>query len=103
MEGFVVSFIAPHTLTARALVVAPGDALHVVNAAGRDPVEIELDGDHTSQLAPGEEIEVRFADAVGSLAQNEGASFYHRIREKFGRLGEVGRLDPRGGSVGACR
>jgi len=86
VKGFVVSFIAPHTLTARALVVAPDDALHVVNAAGRDPVEIELDGDHTSQLAPGEEIEVRFAEAVGSLAQVEGSTFYQRIREKFGRL-----------------
>lgn len=86
VEGFVVSFIAPHTLTARALVVAPGDVLTVLNAAGRDPVEIELDGDHCSQLSPGEEVEVRFRDAVGSLAQAEGASFYHRIREKFGRL-----------------
>ena len=28
VEGFVVSFIAPHTLTARALVVAPDDVLH---------------------------------------------------------------------------
>ena len=31
VEGFVVSFIAPHTLTARALVVAPGDVLEVTN------------------------------------------------------------------------
>ena len=29
VEGYVVSFIAPHTLTARALVVAPGDVLQV--------------------------------------------------------------------------
>ncbi|MDP9189663.1 MAG: NAD(+)/NADH kinase, partial [Actinomycetota bacterium] len=76
----------PHTLTARALVVAPGDALKVMNAAGRDPVEIELDGDHCCQLAPGEEIEIRFREGVGSLAQVQGANFYSRIREKFGRL-----------------
>ena len=31
VEGYVVSFIAPHTLTARALVVAPDDVLHVAN------------------------------------------------------------------------
>ena len=31
VEGYVVSFIAPHTLTARALVVAPGDVLSVTN------------------------------------------------------------------------
>ena len=29
VEGYVVSFIAPHTLTARALVVAPDDVLEV--------------------------------------------------------------------------
>ncbi len=86
VEGFVVSFIAPHTLTARALVVAPGDALNVLNAAGRDPVEIEIDGDHVAQLGAGEEVEVGFRDGVGSLAQLPGANFYHRIREKFGRL-----------------
>ena len=45
VEGFVVSFIAPHTLTARPLVVAPDDVLSVTNAAGRDPVEIVLDGE----------------------------------------------------------
>jgi NAD+ kinase len=86
VEGFVVSFIAPHTLTARALVVAPGDALRVMNAAGREPVEIEIDGEHVAELGAGEEVEVRFRDEVGTLAQLPGANFYHRIREKFGRL-----------------
>jgi NAD+ kinase len=86
VEGFVVSFIAPHTLTARALVVAPDDALEVRNAAGRDPVEIELDGEHIGRLEPGQEVEVTFRDNVGSLAQPAGASFYQRIREKFGLL-----------------
>ena len=86
VEGYVVSFIAPHTLTARALVVAPGDLLQVQNAAGRDPVEIEIDGEHTGELAPGQQVEVRFRDGAGSLAQLSGASFYTRIREKFGRL-----------------
>jgi NAD+ kinase len=88
VEGYVVSFIAPHTLTARALVVAPDDVLYVRNAAGRDPVEIDLDGEQCCQLDPGAEVEVRFRDEVGSLAQLAGANFYHRIREKFGRLAQ---------------
>src|SRR6478735_1101063 len=33
VEGYVVSFIAPHSLTARALVVAPGDELTINNAS----------------------------------------------------------------------
>jgi NAD+ kinase len=86
VKGYVVSFIAPHTLAARALVVAPSDALHVGNAAGREPVEISLDGEAAGELAPGDELEIRFDDGVGRLAQLPGANFYHRIREKFGKL-----------------
>ncbi len=35
VEGMVVSFIAPHSLTARALVVAPGDTLAIENQSER--------------------------------------------------------------------
>src|SRR5215204_445544 len=86
VKGYVVSFIAPHTLAARALVVAPDDALIVRNAAGREPVEIALDGAAAGELAPGAELEMRFRESVSKLAQLPGANFYHRIREKFGKL-----------------
>jgi NAD+ kinase len=86
VKGYVVSFIAPHTLAARALVVAPGDALQVRNAAGREPVEIALDGEGAGELAPGDELEIRFEESVSCLAQLPGRSFYRRIREKFGKL-----------------
>jgi NAD+ kinase len=86
VEGYVVSFVAPHTLTARALVVAPDDVLHVSNAKGREPVDISLDGIPAGELASGDELEVTFRDGVGSLAQLPGANFYRRIREKFGHL-----------------
>ncbi|MFL5907182.1 MAG: NAD(+)/NADH kinase [Solirubrobacterales bacterium] len=86
VKGYVVSFIAPHTLAARALVVAPDDTLQVRNAAGREPVEISLDGDAAGELAPGDELEIRFEESVSHLAQLPGANFYHRIREKFGQL-----------------
>jgi NAD+ kinase len=86
VEGYVVSYIAPHSLTARALVVAPGDVLHVGNAIGREPVDVAVDGEPAGMLASGEALEVRFADGVGCLAQLPGTSFYHRIREKFGHL-----------------
>ena len=86
VKGYVVSYIAPHSLTARALVVAPGDVLHVGNAAGREPVEVAIDGSAVTELAAGAELEICFADAVASLAQLPGSSFYGRIREKFGHL-----------------
>lgn len=86
VKGYVVSYISPHSLTARALVVAPGDVLHVVNAPEREPVEVAVDGGKVADLAAGAALEVRFLDAVSRLAQLPGTSFYHRIREKFGHL-----------------
>jgi len=86
VKGYVVSYISPHSLTARALVVAPGDVLHVGNASGREPVDIAVDGEQVGGLAPGAELEVRFCDNVSRLAQLPGTSFYQRIREKFGHL-----------------
>jgi NAD+ kinase len=86
VKGYVVSYIAPHSLTARALVVAPGDVLTVGNAAGREAVEVAIDGAQAATLSPDAALDVRFVDAVGKLAQLPGTSFYHRIREKFGHL-----------------
>ena len=86
VEGFVVSFIAPHTLTARPLVVAPQDVLSIGNAPDRDPVDVVLDGEYVGELASGAEMHVGFRDGVARLAQLPGANFYRRIRDKFGRL-----------------
>jgi NAD+ kinase len=86
VKGYVVSYIAPHSLTARALVVAPGDVLHIENAPQREPVEVAVDGGKVAELAPGAELEVRFLDSVSRLAQLPGTSFYQRIRDKFGHL-----------------
>ncbi|HXS46484.1 MAG TPA: NAD(+)/NADH kinase [Solirubrobacterales bacterium] len=86
VKGYVVSYIAPHSLTARALVVAPSDVLHVGNAGGREPVDVAIDGDHVGTLESGAALEVGFVDRVACLAQLPGTSFYQRIREKFGHL-----------------
>jgi NAD+ kinase len=86
VEGFVVSFIAPHTLTARALVVAPGDPLSVINLSDRDPVDVTTDGRPVAELGPGAEVDVRFEHDQVLIAQVPGSSFYHRLRDKFGRL-----------------
>jgi NAD+ kinase len=86
VQGFVVSFIAPHTLTARALVVAPDDALTVLNLSERDEVGVTTDGRPVMSLGPGEATSVSFAQEQVLLAQIPGSTFYHRFRDKFGRL-----------------
>jgi NAD+ kinase len=86
VHGSAVSFIAPHSLTARSLVVAPADVLVVHNRSRDEPVDVAVDGRPVGALAPGAAMETRFRDGQSSLAQLPGTTFYHRLREKFGRL-----------------
>ncbi len=71
VEGFGVSFIAPHSLTARALVVAPDDALSVSNR-GREAVDVFVDGRPACQIAPGDELVARYEPDAALLAQLTG-------------------------------
>lgn len=86
VAGFVVSFISPHTLTARALVAAPSDTLGVTNAGRLDELEILVDGLMVGTLPVGETVELSFEDDCALLAQLPGSSFYQRFRDKFGKL-----------------
>ncbi|MFN2616736.1 MAG: NAD(+)/NADH kinase [Thermoleophilaceae bacterium] len=86
VEGYVVSFIAPHTLTARALVVAPDDVLEVENRSAEDRVDLATDGRRVCSVEPRDRVRVRFEEGKALLAQLPGARFYNRLRDKFGRL-----------------
>jgi NAD+ kinase len=86
VEGFIVSFIAPHTLTARSLVVAPDDRLEVTNRSRTDEVDVITDGRSVGALGPEGSMGIRFKHRQALLAQAPGATFYHRLRDKFGRL-----------------
>jgi NAD+ kinase len=86
VEGYVVSFIAPHSLTARALVAAATDVLAVNNRSRDEPVDVTVDGRPVFVLPAGGKIEARFVDDRCALAQLPGTNFYMRLREKFGRL-----------------
>ncbi|MBU3674989.1 MAG: NAD(+)/NADH kinase [Solirubrobacteraceae bacterium] len=85
VEGFVVSFIAPHSLTARALVVAPDDELKIQNRSV-DPVELVIDGRPVAEIASGAEIQASFRPDMAVLAVPDESGFYRRLRETFGRL-----------------
>lgn len=85
VEGFVVSFIAPHSMTARALVVAPDDRLTIFNRS-HEPLDVAVDGRPAGEIPPAGHIHARFVNDIGTIAQLPGSSFYRRLREKFGRL-----------------
>ena len=85
VAGFVVSFIAPHSMTARALVVAPGDRLTIRNRSP-EALDVAVDGRPVGEIAGGASIGRWFVDDQATLAQLPGSSFYRRLRERFGRL-----------------
>lgn len=86
VEGYIVSYIAPHTLTARTLVAAKTDVLVVTNLSREEPVDVETDGKRVCTLDPGQHIEVRFDECPALLAKVSGTGFYDQLVEKFGPL-----------------
>jgi NAD+ kinase len=86
VEGYIVSYIAPHTLTNRILVAATTDVLVVHNLSDEEPVDVETDGRRVCLLEPGQDIEVRFEDRPALLAKVSGTGFYDQLVQKFGRL-----------------
>lgn len=85
VEGYAVSFISPHTLSARALVVAPDGVLDLHNDSST-AVELAVDGRPRGLLHDGEVLKLHYRRDATLLAQSPGTSFYRRLREKFGRL-----------------
>jgi NAD+ kinase len=86
VEGYIVSYIAPHTLTARTLVAATDDILAVSNLSTEEQVDVETDGKRVCTLEPGQSLEVTFNDRPALLAKVSGTGFYDQLVEKFGRL-----------------
>jgi NAD+ kinase len=86
VEGYVVGYIAPHTLKARTLVAAKSDVLRVTNLSREEPVDVETDGKRVCSLDPGQSLEVRFDDHPTLLAKVSGTGFYDQLIEKFGLL-----------------
>jgi NAD+ kinase len=86
VEGYVVGYIAPHTLKARTLVAAKSDVLLVTNLSREEPVDVETDGKRVCSLDPGQDLEVQFDDHPAVLAKVSGTGFYDQLIEKFGLL-----------------
>ena len=86
VEGYIVSYIAPHTLTARTLVAATTDVLCVTNLSPEEPVDVETDGRRVCTLEPGQDLAVTFEDRPALLAKVSGTGFYDQLVEKFGHL-----------------
>jgi len=84
LEAMAVTFVAPHSLHARPLVVPRGVDLVIANRTADVSVTVILDGHPVGELPPGEGVSVRLDDRRALLATLPEVTFFRRFREHFG-------------------
>jgi NAD+ kinase len=78
-----ITFIAPHSLHARPLVVPRGSPLAVRNATADVPVCVLVDGHQVASMTTGDEIAIALGAQRSLLATLPETTFFGRYRETF--------------------
>jgi NAD+ kinase len=82
-DGFVVTFVSPHSLHARSMVLGRAHVLQLHNRTPDVPVELIVDGHIAARIDPGGRLEVRQSEASACLARVAESSFFRRYLETF--------------------
>jgi NAD+ kinase len=83
LDAMAVTFVAPHSLHARPLVVPRSRELTVTNRTNDGAVTVIVDGREVAELQPGEGFEVRLGEQRSLLATLPERTFFSRYRETF--------------------
>ncbi len=83
LEAQVVTFIAPHSLHARPLVVPRSRDVEIENRTHDVPAAVLVDGRPVGELTAGERVVVRLGEQSSLLAHLPEATFFRRYRETF--------------------
>jgi NAD+ kinase len=83
LDAMAVTFVSPHSLHARPLVVPRGLELTVRNVTTRQPAKVIADGQALGQLASGRTATVRLGERRALLALLPEMTFFHRYRDTF--------------------
>lgn len=83
VDGYVVTYLAPHALEARSLVAPSSDPLVVTNTSAREGAAVILDGVERGMLSPGMSACVRMKREGGLLALLPQDGLYRNLRERF--------------------
>jgi len=83
-DAFVITFVSPHSLHVRSMVLGRPHLVQLRNAAVDVPIQVIVDGHTAGRVEPGGVMEVRQGDAFASLARVAGTSFFTRYLETFG-------------------
>jgi NAD+ kinase len=82
-DGYVVTFVSPHSLNARSMVLGRPHTVTFRNAAADVPVRAIVDGHVAAVVDPGGRLDVRMGEATAALARVTGTSFFTRYLEEF--------------------
>ncbi|HEY6836322.1 MAG TPA: NAD(+)/NADH kinase [Gaiellaceae bacterium] len=83
LEAMAVTFVAPHSLHARPLVVPRGRELAVVNRTEDVSATVLVDGHRVDELAPGSEVTMELGEQHSLLATLPESTFFSRYRRIF--------------------
>jgi NAD+ kinase len=83
VDAMAITFIAPHSLHARPLVVPRGSPLTVRNATSDVAVCVLVDGHQVAQMKAGDEIAIALGGQRSLLATLPETTFFGRYRETF--------------------
>jgi NAD+ kinase len=83
LDAMAVTFIAPHSLHARPMVVSPGLDLEIRNRTPDVSVSVLVDGHGLAEVGTGAPITVRLGEQHSLLATLPEATFFRRYRETF--------------------
>jgi NAD+ kinase len=83
LDAMAITFISPHSLHARPLVVPRGLDLVISNQTPDVPVSVLADGHRLGEIPPAGSATVRLGEARSLLATLPEATFFHRYRETF--------------------
>jgi NAD+ kinase len=83
LDAMAITFIAPHSLHARPMVVPRGATLTIRNQTADVACALLVDGHDTAELAPGASADVYLCQARTLLGTLPETSFFRRYRETF--------------------
>jgi NAD+ kinase len=83
LDAMAVTFIAPHSLHARPLVVPRGPDLTLVNRTADVEVAVLVDGRRVAGVAAGGKVTVRLSPEKSMLATLPETTFFGRYRDTF--------------------
>ena len=85
LDAMVLTFVAPHSLHVRPLVVPRGPDLTIANHSSDVPTTVIADGHVVASLAPGERATLRIGASDALLATLPDVTFFSRYAAAFGR------------------